>query len=166
MFILATSLILAQNLVELAQKEKERRAKIKSKKSIIITNADLAKHKNRLAVVVSPPIVLKESPKKIKTPMKNIRPVKSKPQSQMEADKMDYQISALELKEKLQRTKEYIQLLMLKINDLWQVFFSLDDSIPKVNIQKRIKQTNQRLKTTKEEEKRIKQQLNQLKSQK
>lgn len=166
MFIFLTSLILAQNLVELAQKEKERRAKIKSKKSIIITNSDLAKHKNRPAVVVTPVLTLKEQPKKVKTPMKSIRPIKNKPQSQMEADKMDYQISALELKERLQRTKEYIQLLMLKINALWQEFYSLDDSIPKVNIEKRIKQTNQRLKTAKEEEKRITQQLNQLESHK
>ena len=166
MFIFVSSLILAQNLVELAKKEKERRAKIKTRKSIIITNSDLAKVKNRQAAVVLPAPALKEPPKKIKTPLKNIRPVKNKPRGQIEADKMDYQISALELEEKLQQTKEYIQLLMLKINALWQEFYSLDDTIPKDNIQKRIKQTNQRLKTAKEEEKRIQHQLSQLKSSK
>lgn len=165
-FLLASSLILAQNLVELAKKEKERRAKIKAKKSIVITNSDLTRIRKRLAAVMPEAVATREPARKAKAPMKNIRPVKTRFQGQEETDKMDYPISALELKNKLQQTREYIQLLRLKINALWQEFYSLDDTISKENIQKSIDQTNRRLKAVKEEERRIQRQLSQLKSQK
>lgn len=165
-FLLASSLILAQNLVELAKKEKERRAKIKAKKSIVITNSDLTRLRKRLAAVIPEAVATKGPARKAKAPMKNIRPVKTGFQGQKETDKMDYQTSALELKKKLQQTREYVQLLKLKIISLWQEFYSLDDTISKENIQKNIDQTNWRLKAAKEEEKRIQRQLSQLKSQK
>ena len=42
-FFLSTSLLLSQDLVEAAKKEKERRARLKKKSTIVVSNADLRK---------------------------------------------------------------------------------------------------------------------------
>jgi len=63
--IFMVALLSAQSLVELAKKEKERRAKLKKKSSVVVTNADLARIKKKPAVEVTtlpPPQVIKVKP--------------------------------------------------------------------------------------------------------
>jgi len=52
--LLMTALLYPQSLVELAKKEKERRAKLKGKPSIVLTNADLKKIHKGAALITSP----------------------------------------------------------------------------------------------------------------
>ncbi|MFA9453811.1 MAG: hypothetical protein ACERK6_07825 [Candidatus Aminicenantaceae bacterium] len=49
---LLTGFLYSQDLVELAKKEKERRAKAKDKKTVVITNADLKKKQVQPGIVV------------------------------------------------------------------------------------------------------------------
>lgn len=62
-FILfCASLIYPQSLVELAKKEKERRAKLRGKPSIVLTNADLKKIKKGMTLITSPSAHPQENP--------------------------------------------------------------------------------------------------------
>ncbi len=162
MVFFSSSLILSQSLVELAKKEKERRAKIKEKKSIVITNADLTRLKKSPAVAVPEAPLPKEKEKGVTSSVKKASTTKPKLSKQGEADKMEFYASASELKERLRQTREYCQLLILKINALWQEFYNLDDTVSKESLQKRIEETNLRLKIARKKEERIKQELSQL----
>jgi len=53
-FFVCTALAFPQSLAELAQKEKERRARLSERSSIILTNADLEKVKKGLALTLNP----------------------------------------------------------------------------------------------------------------
>jgi len=162
MLFFSSSLILSQSLVELAQKEKERRAKIKEKKSIVITNSDLTRLKKSPAVAVPEAPLPKEKVKSFKSSVKKTSSTKPKLSKQEETDKMEFYTSASELKEKLRQTREYCQLLILKINALWQEFYNLDDTVSKESLQKRIEEAKLRLKIARKEGERIKQELSQL----
>ena len=60
--LLIVSFLHSQSVVELAKKEKERRAALKGKKSPVITNIDLLKVKKKPAVeIVDPSLVLDET---------------------------------------------------------------------------------------------------------
>ncbi len=54
-FFLCSAIIFSQSLVELAKREKERRAKLSEKSSIVITNADLKNTKKIPALIISSP---------------------------------------------------------------------------------------------------------------
>jgi hypothetical protein len=53
MLLVCSSLLLSQSLVEVAKKEKERRAKLKGKSGKVITNDDLKKFKKQPKVVTN-----------------------------------------------------------------------------------------------------------------
>ncbi|MFW6123632.1 MAG: hypothetical protein ACOC5G_00250 [Acidobacteriota bacterium] len=59
--LLLTALAYPQSLVELAKKEKERRAKLSGNPSIILTNADLKKIKKSTALTTSSPSSLRQT---------------------------------------------------------------------------------------------------------
>lgn len=72
---------------------------------------------------------------------------------------MDQQETSGSLEEQLKRVQELVGLLTLKMNALWQEFYSLDDMTPRDLIQKQISETYLQLQKAKAEEERLKKQL-------
>lgn len=172
LIILASSLVFSQSLVELAKKEKERRAKLKKKSSIVVTNADLARLKKKPAVeVTSPPPILEETKLKakrtstspqIRVTDRTATPAKSKKVASPQGESVDQQETtgfSGSLEEQLKKAQELVGLLTLKMNALWQEFYSLDDMTPRDLIQKQISETYLQLQKAKAEEEKLKKQL-------
>lgn len=174
LFLFLASLISAQSLAELAKKERERRENLGEKKGIVVTNEDLAKVRRRPALETSrtasevlgsamssleqrteerePPItfsgqtvptVTTESVSAISPPLD----IGSRAGDQKQ------------LEEAHQKAKEYVELLTLKLNALWQEFYSLDDMTPRDQIQQAIAETYLKLQKAQEEEEKLRQQL-------
>lgn len=77
---LGSTLLLSQDLVQAAQKEKERRAQLKKKSTIVVTNADLYKTDRDAILSITPP---EDQPQNVQraTPRKTQRTTPSKPSS-------------------------------------------------------------------------------------
>ena len=76
-FFLGNSLIFSQDLVKAAQKEKERRARLKKKSAIVVTNVDLYKTEGEAALRITPP-EKKSSTAQKTTPQKTQRTIPTK----------------------------------------------------------------------------------------
>lgn len=171
LLIFASSLVFSQSLVELAKKEKERRAKLKKKSSVVVTNADLARLKKKPAVEITSPLPQEEikSPAKRTSPSPQIRVTdrtattpKTKKVSLAKGEAVDQQETtgfSGSLEEQLKKAQELVGLLTLKMNALWQEFYSLDDMTPRDLIQKQISETYLQLQKAKAEEEKLKKQL-------
>ncbi len=77
---LGSSLMLSQDLVKAAQKEKERRAQLKKKSTIIVTNADLYKTERAKTLRITLPEKQSSTIQRA-TPQKTQRTIPSKPSS-------------------------------------------------------------------------------------
>jgi len=101
---LGSSLMLSQDLVEVAQKEKERRARLKKKSTVVVTNADLYKTDREAAIRLTPPekqssTVQRAIPQKIQrtTPSKPSSPQKRKPSQQIDnIDQIDLSVDKVD----------------------------------------------------------------------
>ena len=168
-FFFVSSLIYGQSLVELAKKEKERRAKLKKKSAVVVTNADLAYLKKRPSIQVSnPPPYLEEKPPtspsspQVRVTNRTPQPQSSGPKTSSATGKLDQQDTSLaggSLEEKLKKAQEMVGLLTLKMNALWQEFYSLDDMTPRDLIQKQISETYLQLQKAQAEVDKLKKQL-------
>ncbi len=156
-----SSFMFSQNLVELAKKEKERREKLKGKKGPLVTNSDLAKLKKRSAISVALPLVLEEEEQMLKAVQKEALPETTEAAEAPAATAIAPQNTVSDLEEKWKKAKEYSGLLSLKMNGLWQEFYSLDDMMSRDRIQSEISDTYLRLLQAKEEEKKAKEELDQ-----
>ena len=156
-----SSFLFSQNLVELAKKEKARREKLKGKRAKVITNADLAKlKKNPSLLIVKPPsfaesstVPSEQEKEATDTEFMGVSEEEKMRRAEIEgaypSQAGDY---SRQLKEKWEKAKEYTDLLSLKMNALWQEFYSLDDMTPRDDIQRAISETFQKLQKAKEEE--------------
>lgn len=174
LFLFLASLISAQSLAELAKKEKERRASLGEKKSLVVTNEDLAKVKRRPALETSRPVSevsgstlgsfeqgTAEGESEAISSGQTVHRVISEPSSPM-SPPFDIGSRAGEqkqLEEAHQKAQEYVELLTLKLNALWQEFYSLDDMTPRDQIQQAIAETYLKLQKAQEEEEKLRQQL-------
>ncbi len=140
--LLFATLLSSQSLVELAKKEKERRAKLKGKKSILVTNADLQNLKKSAAVTV-PESQLAEIRRRAAQ-----SPVLSKPSGDIDRESPR---RLEELEAKWNKADEYVELLTLKINGLQQKFYTFRDWTLRDSIQREIRDTFQKLQAAKEE---------------
>jgi len=79
-FFLGSTLMLSQDLVKAAQKEKERRARLKKKSAIVVTNADLYRTDREATLRITPP---EDQPQNVQraTPQRTQRTTSSKPSS-------------------------------------------------------------------------------------
>ncbi|MGB9836359.1 MAG: hypothetical protein ACPLRX_06440 [Candidatus Saccharicenans sp.] len=181
-----TSLIAQeQNLAELARKERERRQNLKSEKVKLITNKDLENLKKTPALIMkeqevqtssdnapegaaqsssAPSVVHRvtvESP--AGAPASSSSGVSA---GQPGSSTSDQGSSTLETAWK--KAQEYVELLTLKMNALWQEFYSLDDMTSRDHIQRQISETYEKLIKAQEEEARLRaeyeKQINQKKS--
>jgi hypothetical protein len=178
---LAVSFLGAQSLAEMAKKEKERRAALKGKQTVV-TNEDLGKLKRKAAMTESVPaeavpaegVAAGEAPATEaaaagpgQAPAGGTPPaVQAPPEPAAEAAKeasandqaLGRQRAALE--DKWNRAQELVDLLTMKMNALWQQFYSLDDMTAKESIQVQIGQTYDKLLKAQEEETAAREELN------
>lgn len=98
-FFLGSTLVFSQDLVEAAQKEKARRAQLKKKSVVVVTNDDLAKTDKKAVLSITPP---EDQPPKSQrstpqrtqtTPSKSSRPDSSQLSQQIDnIDQMDLSV--------------------------------------------------------------------------
>jgi hypothetical protein len=155
------SLLFPQSLVEIAQKERERRAALKGKKAVVITNASLAKLKKKPALdtpLPSPEPSPEESalPEATPSPPAEARDRSASGQMPVE-NPVPPDLKTLQ--ERWEKAKEYVELLTLKMGTLWQQFSSLEDVTTKDALQQAIAETFVKLEKAQEEEDRARQDL-------
>ena len=166
-----TSLLSSQSLVDLAKKEKERRERLKGKKKIVITNADLKSLGKRPAVTTSRPMLPAGGTERLASPSEKSLLDKAEPskakgkvadkdkaETKRKAEAKDIDRSEpqeetpQELEAKWKKAREYVGLLTTKMNGLWQEFYSMDDMTSREKIQREISETSLRLQKAKEDE--------------
>lgn len=141
--LMFSSMLCAQSLADLAKQEKARRAKVAKQESVLINNQNISKYKKTEAVTielgpasqsqleegnrpdVTTPTVTEENRPAVKTP----------PQAETQAD----------FDQKLAKAQEYVELLTIKMNGLWQEFYSMDDMTSRDSIQRQIDTTYRQL---------------------
>ena len=158
---LATSFLYPQTLAEIAKKERERRAKLKGRTSVVVTNADLAKMKKKPALEI-PPAPPEPEPENAEAP-------EAPPSTAAEGQDLSA-TTALSpessassnlkaLQERWEKAKEYQELLTLKMSALWQEFYGLGDAGAKEAVQQAIAETFIKLQNAQEEETRTRLEL-------
>jgi len=129
----------SQSLVEAAKKEKERRAKIKKKSTKVVTNADPKKGNTLSSVGTTSDQVIeaKETKPKAKTnPEKKL----NNPQPKKGIIKEE-SVNIERLEQKYKKATEHVDLLLQKMNDLWQKYNNPGDMTPKYRVQSEIAQS-------------------------
>ena len=155
-----TSLLLSQSLVEVAKKERERRANLKGKKKIVATNADLSKSKRRTATSISGPEILDKRTSPRTEPVRKSSPrVEQSGKSEAEEEKIFKQRQA-SFEAKLKQAKEFSDLMATKMNGLWQELYNLgNDMTYRGRIQADISETYLKLQRSRSEEAKAKEEL-------
>ena len=160
--LLLSSILLSQSLVEIAQKEKERRAALKGKKTVVVTNADLAKVKRKPAVESPAPPPSEASKESAPVPPPAATEPKSgEPPVSASSPPAPAPLPAgvQELQERWNKAKEYVELLTLKMGALWQEFNGLRDPNAKEGVRQAITETYAKLQTAQEEETKARQEF-------
>ncbi len=152
--VILSSLLFPQTLAEIAQKERERRAGLKGKKAVVITNADLAKLRKRpaLETPLGPPAPEAEE---IVAPEITLPPPVEPPEQPVTGAPPSPDPAAPDLKtlqERLDKAQEYVELLSLKMGALWQQFYGQEDMTTKDSVQQSIAETYIKLQKAQEEE--------------
>ena len=166
--LLLVSFLQSQSLAELAKKEKERRAALKGKHAAVVTTKDLAKSTRRPAVEVAEEVAAEEQSGE--TGAQGQQEGAAPPEGQQageaaqgageaaaepekapaEAEKtaptaQDIQKRQNELADLAQQKAEMVDLLTLKMNSLYQEFYSLDNLKSREMIQVQISDTYDKL---------------------
>lgn len=140
--LMSVSVLQSQSLVELAKKERERRAALKDKRAPVITNADLFKVKLTPAVEVAvaenrpeSSLVIGEEaalPTLPEAAAEEARTaVAGEPQvisdiGPLRMSEAEFRAKLVELKTKVDEAQDLIDLLTLRMNALWQQFYNVD----------------------------------------
>jgi len=153
----------AQDLANAARKEKERRAALKDKSSVTVTNSDLAKTKKKAAISEAQnegqeqPAVAEGEPSE---PVNKPTAVPAEPSEAVVADAaFDVDSLRAELQDKYNRAKEHLDYLNLKMLALRQQFFSFNTMESKARVQQDIAQTNTDIQAAVAEEAGLKKEL-------
>jgi hypothetical protein len=132
--MLFVSFLCSQSVVELAKKEKERRAKFKEKTAVVITHAELRNHKRGPGLIIIEPAFDEAS---LSVPAEEIEPVDTEEQTRLETN--------------WNRANERAGLLTLRINELQQRFFSFENQYDRGEMQREIIETFHKLQKAKAE---------------
>ena len=143
--MLFVNFLCSQSVVELAQKEKERRAKLKGKTAVVVTNNDLRNLKRGPAVSAIERAFDEDS---LSLPIEEIEQESAEKQAVLEVN--------------LNRTNERASLLTLRMNELQQRFFSFENQYDRAEMQREIVQAFQKLQEAKENAETAKIELNQI----
>jgi hypothetical protein len=156
-----SSLLFPQTLAEIAQKEKERRAGLKGKKAVVITNADLAKLKKKPAVETpsgpTAPVTEEAVTPEAAPPARVETPPPAGTEIPPSSEPAAPDLKALQ--ERLDKATEYVDLLTLKMGSLWQQFYNMEDMTAKDALQQTIAETFIKLQKAQEEETQARQDL-------
>lgn len=154
-----TAFLFSQSLVELAKKERERRAEHEEKKGVIVTNADLYKMKKEVPVSIIEGEISEEEKAPETGPRISVieeRPLY--PKYGAEEEKIFKEQKTL-FEAKWKRAREYVELLTTKMNYLHQYFFSLDDMLYREKTAQEINEMFFKLPKAHQEEARAKEEL-------
>lgn len=141
--VLFASLLFSQSLVELAKKEKERRAKLKGKKAIVVTNADLKKLRRGPAVSIIESAY--EERESLLYPIEKIKEEDFEDQVRLETE--------------WKRASELVDLLTLRMNELQQTFFSFENLYDRAEMQREIAETYLKLQKARQDAEKAKKEL-------
>ncbi len=168
----------AQSLAEMAKKEKERRAALKGK-TTVVTNKDLNSLTKKPAIEtgrtetpaventeeaeateneeapVTAPGIRRAVPREPPPPVE----LKKKPEDRDSLAGRQYEQVQADLQAKWESAQERLDLLTLKMNALWQQFYSMDDMTTKDAIQIQISETYEKLLEAETEEAKAKETL-------
>lgn len=148
----------SQSLVEVAKRERERRAKLKGKKSIVITNETLQKRKVEPAISYKP----------IKSPYEEVLSVSNVPNkrsmdnilSHVPSEKHPSPFTDFKsLEDRWKEAEEYVALLILKMNALQQEYYSMNNMTTRSHIQQQISDTYLKLQKAQEDAEQAKKNL-------
>jgi len=169
--LLMVSFLSAQSLAELSKKERERRAAAKGK-TTVVTNDDLSKVKKKPAVSAGQPAAtgeenLAENPEAAEAttppapPGAEQMPSDEAPPACQEPVLTDQQFNArkTELEDQWNRAQEMVDLLTMKMNGLWQEFYSLDDMTARDRIQQQISENYEKLLKAQQDEAKAREEL-------
>jgi hypothetical protein len=131
--MLFVNILFSQSVVELAKKEKERRAKLKGKRAVVVTNADLRNLKRQEAVSIIEPAFDESS---LSLPIEEIEQEDTEEQARLE--------------ENWNRANERASLLTLRMNELQQRFFKFENWYDRAEMQREIADTFQSLQEAKQ----------------
>ncbi len=167
------TLVLAQeeSLVELAKKERERRESLKEQKVKVITNKELEGLTKTEALTLPPqpkpvttqPGELSEATSASSSPSVVHRVTVENPPEQIKPEgnasvsfrSSGIDTSATSLEEAWKKAQEYVELLTLKLNQLWAEFYSQTGMKSRDYIQQQISETYDKLLKAQEEEARL-----------
>ncbi|MFQ6109144.1 MAG: hypothetical protein ACE5L7_06285 [Candidatus Aminicenantales bacterium] len=144
--LLCASLLYSQSLAEIAKKEKERRAKLKQKSAKVVTNADLAMRKRAPALTV----IRAYTPAAKSTEALSAPKRRALERTSPGIDR-ESQTTLEELRDRSKKADEYVELLTLKMNGLWQKFYSFRDWTLRDEIQRDMAETFQKLQKAKQD---------------
>lgn len=158
--LVCASFLFSQSLVELAKKEKERRAKLKEKSTKVVTNVDLTIKKREPALtIIRAYIPTSESAEPLAA--------EGRPKSVAASDiDRESQLSPQELEAKSKKADEHVELLTLKMNGLWQKFYSFRDWTLRDEIQRDMVETYEKLQKAQQDAEKAKRDLNSQRSRK
>ncbi len=142
--MLLVNFLCSQSVVELAKKEKERRAKLKGKKAVVVTNNDLRNFRRGPTVSIIEPAFNENS---LSLPVEEIEQENTEEQARFEAN--------------LNRANEQASLLTLRVNELQQRFFSFENQYDRGEMQREMVQTLQKLQEAKQSAETAERELNQ-----
>ncbi|MFZ2054501.1 MAG: hypothetical protein WAU81_09915 [Candidatus Aminicenantales bacterium] len=158
---LLVSLLYPQTLAEIAKKERERRAKLKGRTSVVVTNADLAKMKKKPALEIppAPPELLPGNTEAPEAPPSTAAEPQEPPATTAFPPESSAPADLKTLQERWEKAKEYVELLTLKMSALWQEFYGLGDAGAKEAVQQAIAETFIKLQNAQEEETQVRLEL-------
>jgi hypothetical protein len=179
MFLVCSSILLSQSLVEVAKKEKERRAQIKGKSGKVVTNDDLKKVKKQPKIVTNedlkkgqrlPSVSVpsqqaskEDKSEKEEKPEIKVTPANSDSPEQAKTDETKH-LEDLELK--YEKAGKQVEMLTAKMNGLFMKYYSTNNTTPKEMIQSEISRTGLQLQKARDDEEKAKKELEDLKSKK
>ena len=179
MLLVCSSILLSQSLVEVAKKEKERRAQIKGKSGKVITNDDLKKVKKQPKIVTNedlkkgqrlPSVSIpsqqaskEDNSEKAEKPEIKITPTNSDFPEQAKTDETKH---LEDLQVKYEKAGNQVEMLTAKMNGLFMKYYSTDNTTPKEMIQSEISRTGLQLQKSRDDEEKAKKELEDLKSKK
>jgi hypothetical protein len=153
----------AQDLVNAAKKEKARRATLKNKHAVTVTNEDLGKS-NKKAAFVGPENETGEAPAgeegKPAEPEKKPTAVAAEPDEAVNVDNTpDSAVAQAELQDRYDRAKEHRDYLDLKMRALMQQLYSFNTMESKEKMQRDIADTRVMLQAAEADEARLRKEL-------
>ncbi len=151
-----SSILLSQSIVEVARKERERRARLKGLKAVVVTNADLGKVRKRVALDTSNIVIPASAtaPPGRSIDVDTAEPAPSQPgQRSPNIDTQEPgQSSAEQAEADYYKAREYTQLLTVKLRGLWQDYYNMDDMTDRNLIQKQIAETSLQIEQAQKDE--------------